>query len=155
MEFAISISAFWVAKNVTEEYSILGLWHYKDYYLPYSREEKLELANDIKNNKCVILYVTGSLTQISDLLMQSDKYRNAGITELNGFNELIDKLKKLTPTKQIFFDDINNLKGTTFSIDTLCDIVNTMDDIQNQLKTKKVMIEISKDWSWLKYLRVK
>ena len=152
MEFAISISAFWVAKNVTERYSMLGIWYYKDYFLPNTKEEKLAIVNDIRNNKCVILYVKGSLTQISDLLSQSDRYRDAGAAEIREFTELIDKLEKLSPTKQIFFDDINNLKGTTLSIDTLCDIDDTMDDIQKQLKAKQVSIEISKDWSLLKYL---
>lgn len=147
MNLSFGIAVFSGVRNSEEDSSLIGLWYYKENYVPITREQKLDIQNDIKSNRCKLFQINGTFTQISELLNYGDDFINCGPIELSKLKKLTQLLYNSTGNLEVF-DDILNLKGTSISIDTYCEIEETMDEVMEQLKGKMVVVNIQKDWSF-------
>lgn len=98
----------------------------------------------------MFLDVQGSFRQIGDLLMQSDKFQKGSELEIRQLAKLMDQLE-VSGHKPILFDDVNNVCGTALSLDTVCAVEETEEDVITQINSPKkmVFVTISKQWSWV------
>ena len=93
-------------------------------------------------------------------LSQVDLFPDAGENEMSYFQKLIKEnemphFQKLikdienTPEdKSYLFDEINNLKGTALTVDTVIEVDETMENILEYLrKGQKAVVTISQNWS--------
>ena len=94
--------------------------------------------------------MVGSFSQVCDLLMQTDKFHRGSDRDVSRFVKLRDELVS-SPTKPILFDDVNNIQGRALSLDTICSVDESQQDILEQINSSKkmVFVTISKEWSWL------
>jgi two-component SAPR family response regulator len=128
---------------------LFGFWYYKDLYVPQSQEEKQKVFSDLLFEKCKQLKIIGSLAQISDILMQADRFQSLDEDANKLFTILIDKLED-SPNTSIAFDDVMNPKGTGLAIDTVCEFDETIDSIRNKIfaNTDFIELQLSENWTF-------
>lgn len=133
-----------------EKARITGMWYYSEIFVPRTSAEKKSSILDFKKKRCLFLDVQGSFRQIGDLLMQSDKFQKGSELEIRQLAKLMDQLE-VSGHKPILFDDVNNVCGTALSLDTVCAVEETEEDVITQINSPKkmVFVTISKQWSWV------
>jgi len=148
MKLSIGLLIYWVHRFEEDHAIISGLWYYKEMYVPLSREEKINSISDLKSKRCTVLNVTGTFSQIKDILSQADKFRNAGTYEISQFSKQVDEISNSPSDKAYTFDNIYEIKGTSLSIDTMVDVDETMEEVMAEIKQgKPVGVNISENWS--------
>lgn len=150
MEFPLGMLIYSAHRQSDENAQIIGMWYYKEMLVPTSIAEKKQSLLDFKNKRCLFIDVVGSFSQICDLLMQTDKFHRGRDGDINQFAKLRDQLIS-SPTKPVLFDDLNNTQGKALSLDTICTVDETQEEILEQIYSPKkmVFVTISKEWSWL------
>ena len=150
MELPLGMLVYSAHRQSDESALIMGMWYYKEMYVPTTIIEKKHSVDDLKSRRCLFIVVTGTFSQICDLLMQTDKFKKGGDYELKLFSGLTDQL--IAPSlKPIVFDDVYNIHGKALALDTICPVEESQEDILEQINSPKKMIyvTISKEWSWL------
>lgn len=141
---------FW-AKRFDENFAVInGAWYFKELYVPATLEDKLKVAEDLKQKRCTVISITGRYDQILDLLMQTDKFNRDSAIDDEGFKMLQNELLKDSDKAHIF-EDVYNLAGNSLLLDTVVEIDETMDEVLSAIKSNKaVMVKISEGWSFSK-----
>lgn len=149
MELPIGMLIYWAHRFEEDHAVISGMWYYKEMYVPSSIEEKKNSVSDLKEKRCTVLNVNGQFDQIMDILIQCDRFQQAGPYEISQFNILQNEISNLPKNKAYLFHDINNLKGTSLMLDTVVEVDETLEDIMAKIKKGKVVgVTISKNWSF-------
>lgn len=149
MELPLGMLVYSAHRESDEHARIMGMWYYKEMYVPSTIIQKKLSIEDFKSKRCLFIDVVGSFSQICDLLMQTDKYHRGSDSDINHFAMLRDQL--LNSPKPILFDDVNNIQGKALSLDTICAVDETQEDILEQINRPKkmVFVTISSEWTWL------
>lgn len=148
MKLPIGMLIYWVHRFEEDHAIISGMWYYKEMHVPSSKEEKINSISDLKSKRCTVLNVTGTFSQIKDILSQADKFRNAGTYEISQFSKLVDEVINSPGDKAYIFDDIYNIKGTSLTIDIIVDIDETMEEVMAEIKlVKPVNVTVLGTWS--------
>ncbi len=150
MELHLGMLIYSAHRQSDESARIIGMWYYKEMYAPSTIIQKKLSIDDFKSKRCLFIDVVGSFSQICDLLMQTDKFQRGGDSEIKMFSELRNQLM-VPSVKPIVFDDVNNIQGKALSLDTVCSVEETQQDIMESINSPKkmVFVTISKEWSWL------
>ena len=150
MQLPIGLLIYWVSKYEENKAIISGLWYYKEMYVPLTVYEKKRSLSDIKEKRCTGLNIFGTYDQIKDILIQGDLFVQAGNNEISMFNKLINDIETTSEDKAYLFDDVHKIKGTGLVVDTVIEVDETMEDIQEYLhKGKIVTANISENWSFM------
>ena len=149
MELPIGLLIYWTTK-LDENHSMLsGMWYYKEMYVPTSLDEKKNSILDLKKKRCTVLNIHGTYGQILDILSQGDRFKGASNFQISQLNDLIEKLNNSPVNKAYLFDDIYNINGTSLMVDTIIEVEESMDNINNFLQNGKVVdVNISENWSY-------
>lgn len=149
MKLPIGLLSYWAHRFDEDNAMISGMWYYKENYVPSTREEKKHSILDLKAKRCTVLNIHGTFSQILDLLKQADKFQFPDPSSNSRFDALVEELKNAPEYKAYIFDDINNIKGTAFRIDTSVEIDENMEEVMSEInKGKPVSVTISKGWSF-------
>jgi len=149
MKLPVGMLIYWVCLLEEDTAMLMGLWYYKEMYVPSSIEEKKHSALDLKDKRCTALMVTGKFDQIMDLIGQGDLFQRGNEFHISQYTILVEKIKKTALNKPYLFDDIYHLQGTSLMIDTAFEIDETIEDIKQGLKIGNgVFINISEYWSF-------
>lgn len=149
MQLPIGILIYWVKRFEENHAVISGMWYYKEMYVPSTIEEKKKSISDLKEKRCTGLNIHGKFDQIKDVLSRGDRFIEAGNRELSQFFSLLADIEDLPEEKAYLFDDVYNVKGTALMVDTVVEVDETMENIQESLRKGKMMIvNISENWSF-------
>jgi hypothetical protein len=149
MQLPIGILIYWT-KRIDENNSVISaLWYYKELYVPSTIEEKKKSLHDLKEKRCTALSIHGKYEQIKDILSQGDRFIKAGNRELSEYFSLLADIEELPKDKTYLFDDVYHIKGTALMVDSMIEIDENMEYIQDALKNGKgVHVTISENWSF-------
>lgn len=101
MKLPIGMLIYW-AHRFDEDYALIsGMWYYKEMHVPSSKEEKMNSLSDLKSRRCTVLKLTGTFSQIKDILSQADRFRFAGTYEISQFSQLVDGIGSSPSEKRI------------------------------------------------------
>ena len=129
------------------EAELLGLWYFSENYVPSTKEEKRQIFSDLIRGRCVQLCLNGTFKQVQDLLLQSDIFRSGSPKAIEHFVKVSDILQKY-PAKHIRFEDPANPNGTSYCIDALCDVDETIESIRTKVHSRAEEIQIQIAGSW-------
>ena len=148
MKLPIGMLVYWANRFDDSHSVIVGLWYYKEIYVPNSIEEKKQSVLDLKEKRCTLITVHGKYDQILDLLMQSAHLERDGVLYVSKYKKFEKQLSD-TGNKAYLFDDVYNVKGTSLTLDILVDVDNSFEDIMSTIKKGKgVDVFISENWSF-------
>ena len=149
MQLPIGMLIYWVNKFEENHGVISGIWYYKELYVPSTVEEKKKSISDLKEKRCSIINIHGKFNQIINILSQGDLFMDAGENEISQLNNLINNIENSSKNQAYLFDEIFNAKGTALMVDTVIDVDETKENIQENLRKGKVVdVNISKKWSF-------
>jgi len=149
MKLPIGMLAYWTNRFEEDLAIISGMWYYKEIFVPSTIDEKKNSIKDLKEKHCTVLQIHGTFDQILDILMQSDKFIEAGESEIAQFIQLKDEISNSPTNNAYIFDDIYHIKGTSLMLDTFVEVDETMDDVLLQIKKgQTVHVSISENWSF-------
>lgn len=151
MKLPIGMLIYWAHRFSDEHAVISGIWYYKEFYVPTTKEEKIQSLTDLKKGRCAILNISGTFEQIMDILMRCERFH-----DIDDMYLLINQLEELregildSKDEAVIFDDIKNIQGTSLAVDCSVDIIEDMEYIMSKINSKKpiVKVNISKDWSF-------
>lgn len=150
MELPVGMLIYWAHRFEEDHAIISGMWYYQEMYVPSTVEEKKQSIVDLKAKRYTVLNIHGTFDQISDLLVQCDRFQKGGDFEIEQFVKLKTELINSPENKASIFDEIQNIKGTSLMIDTVVEVEETIEDIQAQLNTGNALtVNISENWSFV------
>jgi hypothetical protein len=148
MKLPLGMLTYWVHRFEENHAIISGMWYFKEMHVPSSRDEKINSISDLKSKRCTVLNITGTFSQIKDILSRADRFINAGTNEILQFNKLVEDLINTAGGNAYLFDNIHEITGTSLSIDMSVEVDESMEEIMNEIKKgKPVSVTISADWS--------
>lgn len=148
MNLPIGILIFWVKRHKENQGIISGLWYYKEIGVPMSTEEKKSAIGDLKTGRCTLITILGRYEQILDIILQGDRYEATGKRELAAYQQFLDEFEALPEDKLYFFEDAQQIKGTSLLVDTVIEVEESMEEVKFKLKEGKgVYVSISESWS--------
>lgn len=130
------------------EAMIMGIWYYKEIFVPNRIEDKKKSGEDLKNKRCTVLTLNGTFDQICEIIMQSDRYGGGSDRQIESYNTVVQKLTEATG-EPVMFDEIFAIRGTSLSIDVSLDVEDNKDTLGAKINTwKPVDVKISPNWSF-------
>jgi len=156
MLLPIGMLIYWIAKTEDAKGMLIGLWYYKENWVPTNAVQKRYSIEDFKQQRCVLLSIFGTFAQLSDILSQSDHFdRNSDLDAIKErFNALVDSIECKPLNTPVKFDDVHNIKGTALMVDTIIKVEESYENVMNQIQSKKgVIVQISESWSLAQHLK--
>ncbi len=149
MKLPIGMLIYWAHRHQEDHAVISGMWYYQEIYVPSTIEQKKNSVSDLKRKRCTLINIHGKFDQIADVISRGNSFIEAGSDEIEQFNQLIKDIENAPSNKAYLFDDINDIKGTALMVDTIIEVDESMEEIQEYLrKGKPVDVNISEDWSF-------
>lgn len=139
--------------TINSQYEISGLWYYKSLQVPSSLAEKKAILSDLLLGKCKQLKILGNFDQISQLVMQGDRFEDAETNDdTNEFYvKLMNRLEECAGLG-IALDSIGSPQGTGITIDTICEFDITLDKLRELINSDSdfITLNINRDWDYFK-----
>ena len=140
MRLPIGILAYYVRRSSDQQAKILGLWYYQETNVPSTEEEKKVSVFALKQKKCTALTLKGTFSQISDILAQSDCFKESGPDVAAEYRQLINDIENTPKNAPFIFDDITNVQGTAWTIYTTVDVDETFEEIMESIDKKNAVV---------------
>lgn len=139
--------------TINSQYEISGLWYYKSLQVPSSLAEKKAMLSDLLLGKCKQLKILGNFDQISQLVMQGDRFEDAEINDdtKNFYVTLMNRLEDCVGLG-IALDSIWSPQGTGIAIDTICEFNITLDALRELINSDSdfISLTIKSDWDYFR-----
>lgn len=150
MQLPVGMLIYKAQRFSQTEAMVMGLWYYKEIFVPSTIEDKKKSGEDLKRKRCTVLLLRGTFEQICEIIMQSDRYIGGSGSQIHSYAAMIEKLEE-TLYEPVMFDEITTIRGTSLSVDIEVEVEDGIESVRTQINAwKPVAIDISPGWSFFK-----